>query len=121
MPLKCYYAHSLITYNSEIEVEDVELLNELGFQVINPNTPELQEECQENIYLENNDSVMEFFENVISNCNVLAFRSFRDGRIDSKVAAEIDAAYRSELPVIELPQNPESRYLSYNNSKPYLH
>lgn len=43
---KVYYAHSLHLYNTPQEKRDIELLEKLGFEVLNPNQPEIQEKIQ---------------------------------------------------------------------------
>lgn len=35
--IRCYYAHTMTSYNSTIEKQDIELLKKLGFEVENPN------------------------------------------------------------------------------------
>lgn len=43
--LRCYYAHTMTSYGSTIEQQDVELLESLGFEVINPNQKKYQDGC----------------------------------------------------------------------------
>src|SRR5690606_7215826 len=44
--LRCYYAHCMAIYGTPAEQRDVATLLALGFQVINPNTPEIEARVQ---------------------------------------------------------------------------
>ena len=119
--LKCYYAHTMTSYNSTIEKQDIELLESLGFEVINPNQPKYQEGCKAYTDKYGWNRVMEYFENVIDEeCDIVAFRSLPNGKILSGVAAEVSYAKLNDYPIIELPCSLEQRYMDYPQTKQYL-
>lgn len=118
--LKCYYAHTMVSYGSTIEEQDINLLKFLGFEVINPSDPKISKECDEYIESFGKDNVMKYFENIINDCDVIAFRSSPDGSILSGIAAEIKHSLKIGIPVIELPCNLENRMKTYPETKKYL-
>jgi len=119
--LKCYYAHTMTSYGSTIEKIDVELLEKLGFEVVNPNQPSFQTGCEAYAKKYGWDKVMDYFKKVISEeCDMVAFRSLPNGQILSGVAAEVDHAVTIGLPVIELPCSLKKRMLDYPETKQYL-
>ena len=119
--LKCYYAHTMLSYNSTIEKQDVELLETLGFEVINPNQPKHQIGCKEYAAKHGWDKVMDYFKKVIEEeCDMVAFRSLPDGQILSGVAAEVQHAVSINYPVIELPCSINKRSQEYLETKQYL-
>lgn len=118
--LKCYYAHTMASYGSTIEKKDVETLEALGFEVENPNQPKHQNGCQAYVKIHGWEKVMEYFEDVVLECDVVAFRSLPNGDILSGVAYEVAAAIDNEIPVIELPCSIDSRSMDYPETKQYL-
>lgn len=118
--LKCYYAHTMLSYNSTQELEDIKLLNDLGFEVINPNTPEIQEKVNDFVLLHGKNKVMSFFDEIISKCDLLAFRALPDGKILSGISSEITSAKNYNKPIIELPCSLISRMLDYSETKQFL-
>lgn len=118
--LKCYYAHTMTSYNSTIEKQDIELLESLGFEVINPNQEKYQKGCKAYTDVHGWNRVMEYFENIVSECNIVAFRSLPNGQILSGVAAEVKYAKLNNYPIIELPCSLEKRYMEYPETKQYL-
>lgn len=108
---KIYYAHSMLHYGSELEHQDILLLERLGYEVINPNHPD-----NEAAYLKNRD--FNVFFNLVSMCDVLAFRSVL-GKISAGVAKEIDFAYSKNIPVIELPTLTQDRILTIEETVKY--
>ena len=119
--LVCYYAHPMPTYNSLIEKEDIKLLNDLGFEVFNPNTEEIQKACNTYVKLHGKENVMTFFEKLIlEHCSVVAFRALPNGDILSGVASEVDVALKNYIPVIELPRRIKERSMDYPSTKRYL-
>ena len=117
---KCYYAHTMISYGSTIEAVDIDILESLGFEVINPNTKKHIEGCKEYAAKFGPSNVMEYFKNVVDECDVVAFRSLPEGKILSGVAAEVAHAKVIGYPVIELPCSLETRYMEYPETKQYL-
>lgn len=114
-----YYAHSVHLYNTEQEKRDIAILESLGFIVINPNQPHVQE-IVEIIKKVSPENVMTCFDIIIDKCDVLAFRSHLDGKIPSGVGYEIKYALSKNKPVFEIPLLFENRFLSYNETKEYL-
>jgi hypothetical protein len=118
--LKCYYAHTMVSYGSTIEAFDIAVLENLGFEVINPNSPEIKKGCEEFTLKHGKASVMEYFADIVSNCDLLAFRSLPSGEILSGISAEIQEAIRCDIPVIELPCSLDKRMQEYPETKQYL-
>ncbi len=114
-----YYAHCITTYDSLIESIDLRDLRNIGFDVINPNTQDVQESFSE--YRKNNqESPMDFFKSLIDKCNCFAFRSLPDGNIPSGISFEINYAKSIGLPIIEMPSSVEKRMMDYKSTKSYL-
>ena len=116
---KVYYAHSLHIYDTPQETRDINLLEKLGYEVINPNTKEIQEEIAR-INLENPE-YMDIFDNIIAECDLVAFRSHTDLKIPQGVWKEIGYANKRNIPIIELTTITDSRELSINETRQYLH
>lgn len=111
----------MISYNSIIEKQDIELLEKLGFKVINPNQKKYQEGCEAYSKKFGKDKVMTYFENIIKEeCDMIAFRSLPNNQILSGVAAEVKFAKQIGYPIIELPCSLEERYMDYSKTKNYL-
>lgn len=115
MKKKVYYAHVLSIYNTIQETRDIITLENLGFDVINPNTPETQKRYKEIGW--------ETFEELIKQCEIFAFRSLPDGTISSGVYKELEFAKTLALPelsIIELPTIMSKRVLSLDDTREYL-
>lgn len=120
LPIKCYYAHPMYTYGSTLEQRDLELLDALNFEVVNPNCPEVQIGLKDYIELHGISKTMEYFTDIVASCDVIAFRALPDGRLLSGVAAEVQYAINTDIPVIELPRLLEKRMMDYPETKEYL-
>ena len=118
--IKCYYAHSMLSYGSTIEKQDVDLLTKLGFEVINPNQPEIELAVQEYIIVFGRENCMNFFKPIIDQCDIVAFRGLPNGDILSGIGFEINYAKEIGLEVIELPCNLNKRMLDYSTTKQTL-
>lgn len=119
--LVCYYAHTMLSYNSTIEKQDIELLESLGFNVFNPNQPIYSKGCLEYSKKYGKDKVMEYFKTLIKeNCDLVAFRGNPGGSILSGISAELEAALELNLPIIEIPCSLKSRMMDYPSTKQYL-
>lgn len=112
--MKIYYAHCMAIYNTKIEERDIALLNNLGFDVLNPNQEIHQEKCQE---FENS---MDYFLNLVNICDALAFRALPTGKIPAGVYKEIMEAQRLGIPIIELPVNHILREMTVEQTRAYL-
>lgn len=121
MKLKCYYAHTMTSYGSTIEAQDLITIKELGFDVENPNQAKHQVGCQRYAEEFGKDKVMEYFEKIILNeCDLLVFRALPNGQILSGIAAEVKYALALGIPVIELPCSLTKRMMEYPETKQYL-
>lgn len=109
---RIYYAHPMILYGSEIEYQDVKMLEEMGFEVVNPNKPGNEEK-----YLEK--KAFGFFLDIVRGCDALAFRSIL-GAITTGVGKEVTYAQEHKMPVIELPYITEDRFLSLGTTNAYF-
>jgi len=120
-----YYAHCMLIYNTPIEKDDIELIESLGFKVINPNQPEHEAGYKSN--------GMEYFDELVRTSDILFFRAMPDGRISSGVAREIEAAEedwwptparpsgRGPIPVLELPSRIKSRTITPEETRQFLY
>ena len=112
--MKIYYAHCMAIYNTKIEERDIASLNNLGFDVLNPNQEIHQEKCQEF------ENPMDYFLNLVNICDALAFRSLPTGKIPAGIYKEIMEAQRLGIPIIELPVNPILREMTVEQTRAYL-
>lgn len=111
--MKCYYAHGVNLYGTPQEKRDIVTLEKLGFEVYNPNRPEIQEKYK--------DLKMAMFEAIVKGQDIIAFRSYPDGSIPSGVHKEIRWALEAGMPVIELPNGLIRRGMSLEDTREYLH
>lgn len=118
--LKCYYAHTMLSYDSTIEESDIKMLESLGFEVFNPNQESVQKGCVAYSKKHGKGKVMDYFKTIIEELDVLAFRSNPDGTILSGVSYEINIARELGMPVIELPCSLNQRMTDYKYTKQYL-
>jgi hypothetical protein len=109
---KAYYAHAITLFNSLQEKEDIELIVNLGFEVVNPNSEEHTAGYEKH--------GMEYFYQIIKNCDLILFRAFPDGAIPSGIHKEISYAQRLQKIVLELPNLIDNRALSVTETKDYL-
>lgn len=119
--LKCYYAHPMLCYDSLIEEVDLALLQALGFEILNPNSSIHQEKAKEFGDFYGKDKIMDYFKNLVSECEVVAFRGLPKGEIPSGVAVEVQHAIDLSIPVIELPSNVSGRMMTYPETKSYFY
>lgn len=108
-----FYAHCQALYNTFQEERDINLLESLGFKVVNPNT-----EANQQYYKING---IQHSLTLLQNCNALAFRSLPDGRIPAGVAYEIKVAKNMWKNIIELPSNILARCINVEETREYLH
>ena len=121
--MKAYYAHCLHIYGTPQELRDIQTLQALGFDVINPNSPEIEAKCKEirDVFGRDSSDVMRMvFKPIAQTCDVLAFRALPDGRIPAGVAKEIEWAREFSRPVIELPAALHDRTMSVESTRAYL-
>lgn len=117
--MKVYYAHSMHLYNTPQEKRDIELLEKLNFEVLNPNTPETQQKIDE-LKANHISDYMSYFKGLIDSCDCFAFRSHVDGKIPSGVVYELEYALSKDKPTFELPSILLSRFLNTEDTRRYL-
>lgn len=119
-----YYAHCVSIYDTPQEDRDIVALEDLGFEVVNPNSTEYNE-AFEAAKANPDDSYDQAFNKVfgyaIQTCRALAFRALPDGRISTGVFKEILIAKTLEIPIIELPSSVGHRSMSVAETMEYLH
>lgn len=103
--LTVYYAHPMALYRSPIEKKDLKTLRALGFKVLNP------ADTKYSTYQ------MDDFVKLATDCDLVAFRSFGDGKIGSGVALEVMAAMKVGKPIIEMTPFLPGRVLSRNETR----
>lgn len=117
--IKAYYAHCMAIYGTIQEARDIELLERLGFAVLNPNCLETQVEVQRR-KAANDPNYMDYFRTLVEQCGALAFRALPDGSVPAGVAKEIVYAQAANIPVFELPSAVRRRTLSVDETRDYL-
>lgn len=125
MARTCYYAHCMSIYDTPQEKRDIDLLEELGWTVSNPNTTEVRRRLEGYTHV-NPDApklaIMEaVFRPMVTVADVCAIRALPDGSISSGVYRELVWAKDVGAPVIELPTGVERRHLSLELTREYLH
>jgi len=110
--MKIYYAHCMAIYNTMQEQRDMANLQALGFDVVNPNCAEHQEGCLK--------QGMAYFEDVVDDCDAIAFRAVSGGKIPAGVFKEIEWAKVRAMPIIELPNGILGRGMSVEETREYL-
>jgi hypothetical protein len=108
--MKVYYAHPITIYGTKQEARDIETLTALGFDVLNPNNPDLA------LKYEHIKDMSVFTESVLLS-DGLAFRAMPDGSIPAGVKTEIDWAKGAGKPVFELPSCVERRWLTVEQTR----
>lgn len=109
---KVYYAHPISTYGTPVEQRDIDVLKCLGFEVVNPNTPDMDAAYRAH--------GMGVFKALVVSCDLLAFRAFPDGSIPAGVAQEIGIMQTENRPVIELPCGIVARTLNVEATRETL-
>lgn len=107
-----YYAHCKAIYDTPQEQQDVELLERLGLQVVNPNDDKHKPNWAE--------KGMEYAHFIVGSCEALAFRALPDGSIPAGVGYEIDIARKLNFPIIEIPSTAQRRILNIEETRDYI-
>lgn len=81
-----YYAHSMETYGTEVEEKDIDMLQGLGYEVVNPNDPALAP-----------SEDMEPFLELVRGSDIVFSRGITSG-----VNYEVNEARKHDIPVVEL-------------------
>lgn len=109
---KIYYARCISLFDTPIDNRNIELIKNLGFNIIDPNC----DECSEGY----SKYGMEYFKTKIKECDIVMFFSLPDGSIPAGVAKEIDYANKYNKLVIEIPSNIIRRTLNVEETRLYL-
>lgn len=117
--MKIYYAHSMHLYGTKQEQRDIALLEKLGFEVLNP-SEQIHVDAVDKMKAEGKDDVMGYFIDLVQNSDAVAFRAHFDGRIPSGVGKEVLAAREAGLPIIELPNLLNSRFMEVGETRQLL-
>ena len=119
--MKVYYAHPVSLYDTKVEKRDIELLQKLGFEVVNPNAPEhtaaYGQRKRDGI---TKDNGFEYFVELAATCDLCAFRAFPSGDIGSGVGKEVASFIFADKPVIELPTGVMRRTMPIELTKEVL-
>jgi hypothetical protein len=107
-------------YNTPAETRDIEALEKLGYEVLNPNTPEHEAGYQKSRKEFPCHNPMSYFHFEIERCDALAFKALPDGKIPQGVASEIKYAHHCGTPVFEIPMGVERRTLTLEQTREYL-
>jgi hypothetical protein len=118
--MKVYYGHCQAIYGSPQDKRDVETLTRLGFEVVNPSSPEHVEMADKMKATGKGERVMDYFVSLVTGCDAVAFRALPDGAIPAGVAKEIERALGAGKPVIELPSCVLRRTLTVEQTREYL-
>ena len=118
--MKVYYAHSMGIYGTVQEKRDVEALEKLGFEVVNPAD---HEDIVVQMREQGSDSadIMDYFVSVVEDCDAVAFRALPGGMIPAGVYKEVRKAQKTDKPVIELPSSVTMREMTVEQTREYLH
>lgn len=113
--MRVYYAHCLSIYDTPQEQRDLQIMDDLGWEVYNPNNDECSAGYRE--------KGMDFFFDLLRNGNfdAVVFRAIPDGRIPAGVMKEVNFASNNiGLPIIELPTNLRGRDMNVEQTREYL-
>lgn len=116
-PKKIYYAHNMLQYGSNIEAQDIKTLEEMGFEVVNPNHPD-NEQAYKQKKIEFPGTEFSIFTDMVRNCDCIAFRSLM-GKISAGVGKEITYAKELGMPIIEMPTITTDRFLTVSETIEY--
>ena len=115
--IKCYYAHPMNLYGTELENDDIIALLKMGFEVVNPNKQRHQEACKDTTKW---DSPTDYFVAMVAECDVVAYRAFPDGGIGAGVAKEVMVARNDNKPCFELAALEGRRVLPVDSTREHL-
>ena len=114
--MKIYYAHCQAIYDTPQEKRDIETLEKLRFEVVNPNGP-IHQDTARRLKEKDPNSVMDYFYKLVAQCDAIAFRALPDGAIPAGIGGEIA---NLGIPVIELPSGIKRRVLTVEQTREYL-
>ena len=92
--MKAYYARPITHYGTQADNETINTLKKMGMHVVDPN---------QEMYLREYKRIgMDAFLNIVSECDLIFFKSFWDGKVTAGVQKEIQKAYDLNIPVFEV-------------------
>jgi hypothetical protein len=111
--MKIYYAHFIGIYSTLQEERDLNIIKAIfpEAEIYNPNNSEAQQGYKER--------GMDYFLDIIVNCDLLIFRGLPNMKIPAGVYKEIECAITNLVPVIELPCLTE-RKMSVEDTRQFL-
>jgi len=120
-----YYAHCMAIYDSKQEKEDVAVLEQMGFEVDNPNSQKhilevRRIKCEFSGQQYPGSKIMKYFTDIVLENQLLAFRALPDGSISAGVNKEIRIAEENKIPIFELPDLKNRIALSIAETRRYL-
>ena len=109
-----YYAHFVGDYNTKTELDDMKLIEKLfpNSTIFNPNSEYHSEQYKK--------IGMEYFYDIVRNCDVLVFRGLYNGKITAGVYGEIKTAEQCNIPIIEFSSNYDNRNLTVEQTRDIL-
>lgn len=110
--MKAYFARPISLYNTKQDLRDLEILQKLGFDVVNPNKEELYKKYEK--------EGMSVFLECLKDCDIIVFRSFQDNKISAGVFKEIQEGASQGKIILELPTITSNRILSVDDTRLYL-
>lgn len=115
---RCYFSRPRPFYKTSQDKKDIELLESMGYEVIDPAVRSLAiSSPPEEVAIIGRMAKYKF---LVKGCDVLAFRSFPDLKIGAGVLKEIVWAEESDIPVFELPTDTGGRALSVEETRKYI-
>lgn len=119
---RAYYAHCMSIYDTYQEERDIASIQQLGYEVVNPNAPATQRACDAMVEarVAKGRAMEEIFRPLVEDADVFVFRALPDGAVSSGVYREWEWAVEAGIPVIELPSSIERRALSLTLTREYL-
>jgi hypothetical protein len=91
-------------YHTKTEALHIKLLENMGFTVINPSGPRYEKKVK-NLKAEGKTSseIMDYFVEVVKNCDHLAFSTTKDGKVSAGVMKEIETMKEEGGSIVQLP------------------
>jgi len=114
-----YYAHCKAIYDTPQEKRDIELLEKLGFRVLNPNHSEHQANCMSYSHITGNNEMVYFYD-LVRSCDAVAFRALPTMEIPAGVYGEVTEAIKEGKLIIELPSRILTRGIDVETTREYL-
>lgn len=102
--MKIFYAHPKSLYGTQIEKDDISLLQKLFGEVVNPGETHHQLEYQ--------SLGIVYSKKLLLQCDGLVFRTFPMGKIGAGIVEEIKYAKELNRFILELPEMDEMRNLT---------